>query len=440
MENPTTSTLGETPSAELCLDSFSSRESTSNVAWLNAFRRRMARERVPISGILELTTSCNLKCVHCYLGPQEEQRKKRSQEMSTARVKEVIDEIAANGCLNLTITGGDPMVRKDFPEIYRHARERGLLVTVFCDGILVTDAIVELFQEYPPTKVDVSMYGASAQVYETVTRVPGSFPKFLRGLDRLHAGGVPYALKTVMMSINKDELPAMRAFAEARGVGFRVDSAIFPCLPNHDHEPLDLRVEPREAIELELSDPRQLERWVDYTDRHQPAASDKLYTCGAGVTNFYIDPLGYAAPCLMTTQYRHSLADKSFEALWNDELVQLRSKKPRDGYGCNSCEMQVACGGCPAFNQLENEAEDVKSDYVCETTRHRWASIQAAKQGSPEAEARRLARRRALRDQATPGAAHAALLPILPSATSTAQGGCGTGCSCSHGAPADTGS
>ncbi len=380
--------------------------------WMEDFQRRTVKERVPVSGILELTTSCNLKCVHCYLGPQEEQRKKRSQEMSTERVEELIDEIVAAGCLYLVITGGDPMVRKDFPEIYRYAREKGLFVTVFCDGILVNDKIVRLFQEYPPFKVDISIYGATAETYERVTRVPGSFPRFLAGLDRLQAGGIRFSLKTVLMSINKHELSAMRTIAEKLDVGFRVDSAIFPCLPTHDHEPLDLRVEPEEAVELELSDPKYLERWVEYTaERQDMPKHDQLYACGAGVTSFYVDPLGYASPCLMTTQYRHSLAEKSFAGLWSEELVQLRSKKPRESYGCNSCEMRTACTSCPAFNYQENGAEDVKSEYVCETTRHRWEVIQAARAGSPEAEARRLARRQAARYE--PVADQRARLPVL---------------------------
>ncbi len=386
--------------------------------WMADFRQRTIRERVPISGILELTSRCNLKCVHCYLGPQEEQRKKRDLEMSTEQAKDVIDQIAASGCLYLVITGGDPMVRKDFPEVYRHAREKGLVVTVFCDGVLVTDKIVRLFQDYPPYNVDVSVYGATAETYEAVSRIKGSFPKFLRGIDRLGEGGVRFSLKTVLMTLNKHELGAMRHAADRLGVKFRVDSAIFPCLPTHDHEPLDLRVEPKEAVELELADPDQLRQWIEYADRrqghpgggqaeqrpgggqtkHQPA-SEQLYTCGAGVTNFYVDPLGYASPCLMTTNYRYPLAERGFDSLWADELVQLRSKKPRQDYTCNSCEMKVACTGCPAFNYQENGHEDVKSDYVCETTRHRWQAIEAARRGDAAAVARRTSRRRAVADE-----------------------------------------
>ncbi len=371
----------------------------TNQEWMTDFRQRTATRRVPISGILELTSRCNLKCVHCYLGPQEEQRKKRDLEMTTEQAKDVIDQIADNGCLYLVITGGDPMVRKDFPEVYRHAKERGMIVTVFCDGILVTERIVRLFQEYPPFNVDISVYGATAETYETVTRIKGSFPKFLAGIDRLREGGIPFSLKTVLMTINKHELDAMRQAAAKLEVKFRVDSAIFPCLPTQDHEPLDLRVDPKESVDLELSDPEQLQQWVDYAESRQGApVAEELYTCGAGLTNFYIDPLGYASPCLMTTNYRYPVAERGFASLWDRELVQLRSKKPSEDYTCNSCEMKVACTGCPAFNYQENGREDVKSEYVCETTRHRWDAIQAARGGETAAVARRIARRRAVRE------------------------------------------
>ncbi len=371
---------------------------SNDAEWMADFRRRTIRRRVPISGILELTSRCNLKCVHCYLGPQEEQRKKRDLEMTTEQAKDVIDQISASGCLYLVITGGDPMVRKDFAQVYRHAREKGLIVTVFCDGVLVTDKIVRLFQEIPPYNVDVSVYGATPATYEQVTRIPGSFPRFLSGIDRLAEGGIPFSLKTVLMSINKHELAAMRRAAAKLGVKFRVDTAIFPCLPTHDHEPLDLRVEPEEAVELELSDPDQLRQWVEYADRRQDQpTSDKLYTCGAGVTNFFVDPQGYASPCLMTTNYRYPLAERGFDSLWENELVQLRTKKPGADYTCNSCEMKLACTGCPAFNFQENGQEDVKSEYVCETTRHRWQAIEAARAGETAAAARRISRRRAAR-------------------------------------------
>jgi radical SAM protein with 4Fe4S-binding SPASM domain len=353
--------------------------------WMKRFQQRVVSRRVPISGMLELTSRCNLRCVHCYLGSQQEQWEKRSQELTTERWMSVIDEIAAAGCLYLSITGGDPMVRRDLPDIYRHARSRGLLVTVLCDGILVSERIIALFKDYPPVAVEVSLYGATRETYEAITRVPGSYTKCLKGIRRLVEAGIRVKLKTVLMTVNSHEVEAMRRMAADLDLPFRIDSAIFPCLPNNDHTPLNLRVSPEEAVCRELADPELADEWVRYLDRTAAAEpAEGLYRCGAGVTGFFIDPFGNASPCLMTRQYRRSLADRSFESLWAGELAQLQAKKPREGYACNGCEKQRACGGCPAFNLQETGAEDVVSQYVCETTQLRWARLEERRGRQPK--------------------------------------------------------
>ncbi len=352
-------------------------EAMSNAEWTSATTQRMIERRVPVAGLLELTSRCNLRCVHCYLGPQEQHwaEARRRRELGKDKLLSIIDEIADAGCLYLGITGGDPMVHDHFAEVYRRACERGIRVNVLCNGILAKDAIVELFKEYPPLLVEVSLYGATRATYEAVTRVPGSYAKCLAGVRRLVDNGIRVQLKTVLIKLNSHEAQEMRQIARDLGLEFRVDSAIFPQLTDRAKEPLDQRIPPADAVRLELADPRTLQAWSERIDL-QPLPSDNLYRCGAGVTGFYVDPFGYVSPCIMTTNHRHSLHDRSFASLWARELVQIRSTKPRAEYGCNSCEMQSACTSCPAFNYQENGQEDVKSEYVCETTRERWSLIQ----------------------------------------------------------------
>ena len=116
----------------------------SDDAYFDAFTRRAAEARVPLDASIEITHRCNLRCVHCYLGDQKAIRQNRSDELSTAEVKRLLDDMAAAGTLNFTFTGGDPMVRKDFPELYEHAIRKGFLVTVFCDGAVITNSHVAL--------------------------------------------------------------------------------------------------------------------------------------------------------------------------------------------------------------------------------------------------------------------------------------------------------
>jgi radical SAM protein with 4Fe4S-binding SPASM domain len=313
--------------------------------------------------------------VHCYLGPQEEQHKKRASEMGTAEVTGLIDQMVEAGTLYLTITGGDPMMRPDFADIYRHAKQRGLLVTVFCDAILVTERIVELFHDLPPSLVEVSIYGATAETYEKVTQVPGSFEKFKVGLDRLRAAGLRVGLKSVLMTINQHEMVAMEQMAEGWGLKFRYDSAIFPCLPDRSKDPLDLRVPPAQAVAIEMANPKRLAAMADYFETRQDVpGAPELYQCGAGLTSFYVDPFGGVSPCLMTTKYRYDARghEGGFAARWRDDVSKIRTLRPENpDHGCNTCGVRAVCTGCSAFHALETGREDVKSEYVCETTQER---------------------------------------------------------------------
>ena len=150
-------------------------------------------------------------------------------------------------------------MRDDFPEIYRHAKENGLLVTLFTNGTIVTEKIVELFCELPPVEVEISIYGATAEVYESITRVPGSYEKCMRGIRGLLDRGIRVNLKTILMTINRHEFSAMENMARELGVRFRFDAAISPCIDG-DKTPLSLRVPPEEAIEKEMSDPAKVQR------------------------------------------------------------------------------------------------------------------------------------------------------------------------------------
>lgn len=346
-----------------------------NSEWIDHFNHTVVADRIPVSGMIELTRRCNLKCVHCYLGDGDDRF--GAGEMTTDQVIDVIDQITAAGCLYLSLTGGDPMMRKDFPEIFRHAKEAGLLVTVMCDGVLVNRRIVQLFEELPPSAVEVSLYGGTAEVYEKITRVPGSYSRCLRGIRRLVEGGISVRIKTVLLTLNAHEIDLMRSIAADFGIDLRLDAAIFPCLHTSDKRPLDLRLPPKDVVQIELSDPKAVRSWIEYLDRPAPESpADTLYVCGAGVTGFYIDPFGYIYPCMMTTRYRYNLLETDFQTVWSEKLGELHEKKPRADYECAGCDLLRACASCPGFHDQEHGEEDRKSNYVCDTAKTRWRALQ----------------------------------------------------------------
>jgi radical SAM protein with 4Fe4S-binding SPASM domain len=295
--------------------------------------------------------------------------------MDTRQLLFLVDEFTEAGCLYLLISGGEPLMRADFPEIYTHAKKNGLIITLFTNGTLITNTLLELFQDSPPYVIEISLYGATAPTYEKISRVPGSYEKCMNGIRQLLDRKIRVRLKTILMTLNRHEFFDIKKLAEEFGVKFRFDAAIFPCL-NGDKTPLSLRVSPEEAIEKEFSDEKNVLQWIEYFKRSQdPILSDNLYHCGAGVDNFHIDPYGNLQPCLMTTNIKYNIADGGFLTGWHG-VSHIRDKKAGENvYDCIQCKKIHLCGFCPAFFELETGSADIQSEYLCAIGEERFRQI-----------------------------------------------------------------
>lgn len=336
-----------------------------NRAFLDRWNLVGRRDCVPITGSFALTHRCNLKCIHCYAGPEQEVSEK--DEPSTERWLMLIDEIVEAGCLFLLLTGGDPLLRTDFKKIYRHAKESGLMVTVFTNGTLINNDILDLFEELPPHVVEISIYGATTGTHDKITAVDGSFDRALYGVDQLLKRGVRLRLKSILMKPNLDEFRDIRSLAEDKyGVEFRTDASIMPRFDG-DMAPLELRVDPKVAVALEMDDPESLKRWAKVQQQGKDLVfSDKLYTCGAGVIGFHIDADVHLFPCLLTTDVSFDLSEKSFAEGWEYIVGEMRGKLANKKLECSSCPDSVMCGWCPSYALLENGDANSKPEYLCE--------------------------------------------------------------------------
>jgi radical SAM protein with 4Fe4S-binding SPASM domain len=314
---------------------------------LKAMLERALADRVPLSGSIAMTHRCHLRCVHCYLGDEREAPPPEG-ELGTEFWCAVVDQVADAGCLNLLMTGGETLLRPDFPAVYERARRRGMLVTVFTNGTLIGERLVRLFEEFSPDLIEITLYGGSPETFERVTGVPGSYERCLRGIDALVARRIPVGLKAMILSENRHEVDDMRQIASARGLGFRLDAALFPALDG-DRGPLDHRIPAEEAVRIEMRDVQFHGKASDYFGRMrgQQPADGRLYTCAAGLTGFHVDPRG------------------SFREGWNEVLSRFRDQEIAPGYECHRCETRFLCGLCPAQAEMESGSPHGKSEYLC---------------------------------------------------------------------------
>ena len=112
------------------------------------------------------------------------------------------------------VTGGETLLRPDFPEIYLALKRKGLLVSVFTNATLVNKEHVALFKKYPPRDIEVTVYGVTRETYEAVTRAPGSFAQFWRGVHLLLERRVPFIVKAALLPPNRAEIAEFEAWAK----------------------------------------------------------------------------------------------------------------------------------------------------------------------------------------------------------------------------------
>jgi radical SAM protein with 4Fe4S-binding SPASM domain len=324
-----------------------------------------AQQRLPLSGSMELTFRCNLRCAHCYVGDQRSGDPDRT-ELSTAEIKRILDELCDAGCLWLLLTGGDPLVRPDFLEIYHYARRKGFVISFFTNGTLLTPQIADALVESPPLSIEITLYGYTQATYERVTGIPGSHAHCMRGIDLLLERGFRLKLKTIAMSLNVHEIPDMQDFAKRNGVDFRFDPMIVAQLDG-GKAPLDVRLSPDQAVVMDLND---AERVQEYKEAHEQFAGirpdpKRLYSCQAGRNSFHIDPYGNLSPCMLSRSQSFNLREGSFAEGWNQFLPGVIGRPRPLASACAECNLIAICGQCPGWASLENGDPFQKVDYLC---------------------------------------------------------------------------
>lgn len=335
---------------------------------------KAAAERIPLGGSIALTHRCNLRCVHCYLGAERQTPQADAGEADTGFWLDLVDQIADAGCLNLLVTGGEPLLRPDFAEIFSRARHRGILVSVFTNATLIDERTLRPFLEHPPDLVEITLYGASEAVFDAVTGVPGSWRRCLRGVDCLVDAGIRLGLKSMILKENRHEVPAMRVLAHKLGATYRVDPSLFPCRDGHAG-PLDHRIPAEEAVAIEMADDQFRRRAADFYRRRRAAPpEDRLYSCMAGRTAFHIDPRGVLLPCLMAIDPGFDLRQGRFLEGWHNAFPRFLDAKVTPGDECHRCEKRSICGLCPAQFRMESGSVHLKTEYICRLgqERHRF--------------------------------------------------------------------
>jgi len=347
--------------------------------------RRLGGEHLAPEGHLllghidvELTERCNNHCIHCYINLPERDAAAQAAEMDTAFVQDVLRQAADLGCLTVRFTGGEPLLRADFEELYLFARRLGMRVILFTNARRITPHLAQLLARIPPRRpVEVSVYGMHPHSYDAVAGVSGAFEECRRGIELLSTHRVPFVLKTCALPPNRQEIEEMGAWAAALtgGQSALALTAAFDLRARRDNPAKNrrierLRVSPERIVELLALNPHYREGMREFCAKFVRPPGDRLFACGMG-QSVSVDAYGRAQGCLLLRHPEavYDLRSGSLRqalAEFFPRLRQRRAANPEYLRRCARCFLKGLCQQCPAKAWMEHGVLDTPVEYFCE--------------------------------------------------------------------------
>jgi MoaA/NifB/PqqE/SkfB family radical SAM enzyme len=175
-----------------------------------------AREhQLPLNLTMELTPVCNFKCVMCYVRREPH----GVRLLSAEQWLELAAQARELGALNLTITGGEPLLHPQFWEIYSKLNEMGFLITLLSNGSLMDEGVMEKFRQFGmPHCVKLTLYGTSDESYLRTCGCSDGFTRVKKAVELLQEAGVPLNLTSTIVRQNACDLQEIYRFARERGL------------------------------------------------------------------------------------------------------------------------------------------------------------------------------------------------------------------------------
>jgi pyruvate-formate lyase-activating enzyme len=326
----------------------------------------------------ELTERCNNNCVHCCINRPAGDREAMAAELTTEELLDLFQQAADLNYLSVKFTGGEPLLRPDFSQLYLAARRMGLRVMFFTNGALLTPKIADMFAAVTPGElIEITLYGLSEDSYESAGRVPGNFTAAWRGIQLLQEREVPFIVKGTILPGNRQEIDDFIAWTKSNpwmeGRCEFVSDFLLRCRrddPDKNALIRSLRLPWQESWQL-LG--RDLSAFVadsqDFATRLMRPWGDRLFLCSPGGG---VDARGFFNVCtyLKYSPLCYDLRQRSLREAITDfcpEILALRNSNPEYLERCARCFLNGGfCDQCPGRAWLETGAPDNPCEHYCE--------------------------------------------------------------------------
>ncbi len=310
------------------------------------------KNAIPINCTMEITQHCELNCQHCYL---KGLRKPQKNELSTQEIKNFINQFKQLGGTFLTITGGDPFLRKDLLEIIKYAREKYIAVSILTSGNFFTTTTIDELAKLSVHRIQYSLYGPNKETHDFITQTKGSFEKTLKAIN-YSKNKLNTHIALSINTLNFKHCKQFIEFIDKIKIPYSINYTMFPFKKTNAPSPFNLTTQ-------EIS--YCLKTTKNATNGRFFNKKPEDFVCNAGRSLFSIDPFGNIKPCIEIPETFGNIKEKPLK-----EILQLIQKskyilKIKDLEDCNNCKFKNYCNRCTGLAIQEKLSEKQHSKLDC---------------------------------------------------------------------------
>ncbi|OYD13871.1 hypothetical protein CH333_09670 [candidate division WOR-3 bacterium JGI_Cruoil_03_44_89] len=328
---------------------------------------------MPMMVVWNFTYKCNLRCKHCYEDAGM-LMKGSPNELTTEEKFKVVDDLASNDIPTIFFSGGEPIIKRDFWDVAKYAKEKGMYLSIASNGTLFTKGMAKKAKDIGFGYIAISLDASTPKKHDEFRGVPGMWKRSVEGIRNCLDAGITTCIQYTFTRNNADELPKMLKLREKLGAyklivynyvpvgrgSFEMDPT-----PEQREEAYKVMYDELEAgHQVVASTAPQMGRYCKEYNAdtvilsHYGSAKNKelgaiaeiIGGCGAGRAYCAIQPDGKITPCVyMPKLVVGDLRKQSFKEIWEESpvMISLRDRSDLQGH-CATCEYKALCGGCRA--------------------------------------------------------------------------------------------
>lgn len=316
------------------------------------------------------TNQCNLTCGHCY----QDAGDKKTEELSTAEAKKLIEEIARAGFKIMIFSGGEPLMRSDIFQLVAYAARAGLRPVFGTNGMLITKDVAMRLKDSGAAAMGISLDSLDEQKHNRFRGNSQAFRLTMEGIRNCREVGLPFQIHTTVMDWNQNEVCDLADFAVQVGGAAYYVFFLIPVGRGKFIEETSLKAAEYEAL-LHAIMQKQKEVPIDIKPTCAPqftrvAKQMGIRTrfsrgCLAGLSYCIVSPVGIVRPCAYMTEEAGNIRERPFDEIWKNSPLFENLRTQNYKGACSACEYKMECSGCRARAGYYYDGDYMAEDRYC---------------------------------------------------------------------------